>query len=258
MKLSSCAYSYRALLSEGEMTLEQFLDTAVEIGLDGVELTSYYFPEETPDYLHYIKREVFVRGLEVSGTAVGGNFSNAEEADRRKQIEHVEDWLAKSEMLGSPVMRVFAGGAPEGGDPEVAAQWIRDGLAECAETAAAHGVVLGLETHGGLTADAEGTLSLVEPFADNPWVGVNLDFGNLTGDIYGQYAALAPHTVTTHAKVTVRQGDQREAVDYRRVVRIMREAGFRGWLAIEYEEPDDPCVGVPRFAAYLRGCIEDA
>jgi sugar phosphate isomerase/epimerase len=47
-------------------------------------------------------------------------------------------------------------------------------------------------------------------------------------------------------------------VDYRRVVRIMREAGYRGPLAIEYEGTEPPADGVPRFAAYLRGCLVDS
>lgn len=257
MKLACCAFSYRGLLKSGKMTLEQFLDTAVELRFDGVELTQYYFPEETPDYLHHIKREAFVRGLEVSGTAVGGNFSDADEGKRRGQIEHVKDWIAKSEMLGSPVMRVFAGTVPDGVERSSAEQWVRDALAECAEVGAAHGVVLALENHHGLTEDAEGTLALVEPL-DSPWVGINLDFGNFTGDIYGQYSRCAPHTVTTHAKGTVPQGEEREQVDYRRVVRIMREAGYRGYISIEYEEPEEPLAGVSHFAAYLRGCLVDA
>lgn len=258
MKLSCCAYSYRDLLTSGRMTLEEFLDTAVDIGLDGVELTSYYFPDETPDYLHHIKREALVRGLDVSGTAVGGNFSHADEGERRKQIEHVKNWIPKSEMLGSSVMRVFAGGVPEGVERPVAEQWVRDGLAECARVGAEHGVVLALENHGGLTADADGALALIEPFASEPWTGLNLDFGNFTGDIYEQYERCAPHTITTHAKATVRQGEAREYVDYRRVAHIMREAGYRGYLAIEYEELEEPRAGVSRFAAYLRGCLVGA
>jgi sugar phosphate isomerase/epimerase len=240
------------------MTLEGFLGTCAELGFDGVELTQYYFPGEDDDYLHHIKREALRLGLGVSGTAVGGNFSNLDPEARRKQIRHVIDWLAKSEKLGSPVLRVFAGGKPDEVDLKTAQGWVHAGLAECAEVAARHGVVLGLETHGGMTATAEGALALVEPFVDNPWVGINLDFGNLHGDIYAEYAALAPRTVTTHAKTTVRQGEGRELIDYRRVVRMMREVGFRGWLAIEYEDPEDPLVGVDRFAAYLRGCMEDA
>lgn len=258
MKLSCCAYSYRDLLTGGQMTLESFLDTCVELGFDGVELTQYYFPQESDEYLSNLKREVFRRGLEVSGTAVGGNFSNEDAEARLKQIEHVKDWLVKSAKLGSTVMRVFGGAQPDGVDRETAEGWIQEGLAQCAVTAAQCGVVLALENHGGLTGTADGVLRLVEPFADSPWIGINLDFGNFTGDVYEQYARCAPDTVTTHAKATVRQADERVLVDYREVVRVMRQAGYSGWLAIEYEEPDDPVVGVDRFAAYLRGCIVDA
>jgi sugar phosphate isomerase/epimerase len=258
MKLSCCAYSLRDVLTAGKMSMEAFLRTCAELSFDGVELTQYYFPEETDRYLNHIKREAFGLGLDVSGAAVGGNFCNGDPAARRKQIEHVKDWLAKAAKLGGPVLRVFAGGPPQGVDERTARGWVQEGLRECAEMAAHCGVVLGLETHGGLTATAAGTLAILEPFAGNPWVGVNLDFGNLTGDIYAQYAALAPRTVTTHAKVTVQQGDRRELVDYRQVVRILRQAGYDGYLAIEYEEPDDALAGVDRFAAYLRGCLVDA
>jgi len=258
MKLACCAYSYRDLLKSGKMTLEQFLDTAAELGLDGVELTSYYFAEETAEYLNHIKRQTFLRGLDVSGTAVGGNFSQEEADKRRQQVEHVKDWIEKSARLGSSVMRVFAGGVPDGTERATAEMWVRDALEECAEVGARHGVMLGVETHGGLTADADGILALVEPFDDNPWVGINLDFGNFSGDVYEQYARCAPHAITTHAKVSVRQGEEREELDYRRIVRIMREAGYRGYLSIEFEEPQEPTSGVSRFAAYLRGCLVDA
>lgn len=258
MKLACCGYSYRQLLSNDKMTMEGFLDTCRELGFDGVELTQYYFPEETDEYLYHIKREAFVRGLDVCGSAVGGNFSHEDAEKRRGQIEHVKDWLVKSGKLGSPCLRVFAGPQPEGVDLEVARDWVRDGLRECAEVAARSGVILALESHGGLTADADGCLALLEPFEDEPWVGMNLDFGNFTGAVYEQYARCAPFAVTTHAKVTVRQGDEREHIDYRQVVRIMREAGYDGYLSIEFEEAEDPLTGVDRFAAYLRGCIEDA
>ncbi len=257
-KLSCCAYSYRELLTKDKMTLEGFLDTCVELGFDGVELTQYYFPQEDDEYLANLKREVFTRGLGVAGTAIGGNFINEDAEARRKQIDHVKDWLVKSAKLGSPVLRVFAGYQPDGVDLETAEDWVRDGLAECAPVAAECGVVLGLENHGGVTADADGVLRLLDPFADEPWVGLNLDFGNFTGDIYGQYARCAAHAVTTHAKVTVRQGEERERVDYRKIVRLMREAGYARYLSIEFEEREDPVVGVDRFAAYLRGCMVDA
>lgn len=257
MKLATCAYSYRDLLTKGKMTLLEFLDTAADLGFDGVEWTSYYFPETTKQYLTQIKRETFVRGLDISGTATGGNFTDADPAKRKKQIENVKSWIEKSAWLGSSVLRVFAGGCPEGTKREVAEGWVRDGLAECAKLGEKEGVILALENHGGLTADADGTLALVTPL-DSPWIRLNLDFGNFTGDIYSQYAQCAPYAATTHTKVTVRQGDKREKVDYRKVVRIMRDAGYRGYISIEYEEPEPPVDGVDRFAAYLRGCLVDA
>jgi sugar phosphate isomerase/epimerase len=257
MKLGTCAYSYRDLLTNDQMTLEQFLETAVELNFDGVELTSYYFPEETKEYLVKIKRECFVRGLDISGTAVGGNFADPDEANRRAQIDKVKDWVEKSAILGSTVLRVFAGGQPEGVERGVAEDWVRDALAECAVPARREGVILALENHGGLTSDADGTLALVEPLND-PWVGINLDYGNFTGDIYEQFARCAPLTVTTHAKKAYRVGEERDYVDYRKVVRTMLEAGYNGYISIEYEEPEPPIVGVDRFAAYIRGCMADA
>jgi len=261
MKLACCAYSYRQYLTAGEMTLEGFLDTCRDLGFDGVELTQYYFPQETDDYLHRIKRECFVRGLDVSGAAVGGNFAHPDAEARAKQIAHVKDWLPKAARLGAPVLRTFAGPQPDGVDLATARGWVIDGLLECAPIAADCGVALALESHGGLTADADGCLALLGPFADEPWVGMNLDFGNFRGDVYAQYEACAPLAITTHVKETFRAGQGREDVeliDYRRVVRTMREVGYRGYMAIEYESPGDPMIGVDRFAAYLRGCIEDA
>jgi len=258
MKLSCCAYSYRQLFKDGQMALESFLETCAALGFDGVELTQYYFAEETPGYLNHIKRQAFRLGLDVSGAALGGDFGTADEAERDKLVAHVCDWLGKAARLGAPCLRVFGRNQPDGVERETAVGWIRDAIARCAEAAERHGVVLALENHHGLTVDAAGTLQLYEPFLSNPWVGLNLDCGNFTGDIYEQFARCASYTVNVHAKATFRQSDARELVDYRKVVRIMRDAGFDGYMAIEYEEPEPPLTGVDRFAAYLRGCIVDA
>ena len=258
MKLATCAYSYRDLLTKGKMTLEEFMNLAAELNFDGVEWTAYYFPEETKSFLTNIKRETFIRGLDVSGTATGGNFANPDPEQRKAQIAKVKDWIVKSTWLGSSVLRVFAGVCPEGVERAEAEKWVTDGIAECLPLAEEEGVILALENHGGLTADADGTIALITPFDGNPWIRMNLDFGNFTNDIYAQYEKCAPYAATTHTKVTVRQGETRELVDYRRVVRIMQDAGYKGYISIEYEEKEPPIPYVERFASYLRGCIVDA
>ena len=124
-------------------------------------------------------------------------------------------------------------------------------LQECAAYARERGVLLALENHGGLTRTADGTLRLLKA-VDSPALGLNLDFGNFRVDPYAEFAQLAPRTVTTHAKVTSRFGEERREVDYARVRRIMEAAGYRGYISIEFEEKEDPREGVPRFAETLK------
>src|SRR5688500_2162218 len=81
-KFSLAAYSYRSLLqgrqgSQPELTLKDFIDDCAKLGLEGTELTSYYFPKETtPDFVRALRRHAFRLGLDVSGTAIGNEFGH--------------------------------------------------------------------------------------------------------------------------------------------------------------------------------------
>lgn len=254
MRLSCCAYSYRQILQAGEMSLEEFVDTAARIGCEGVELTSYYFPSLDRPYLNSLKRHIHRRGLSVSGTAVGSSFAQADSDKRRDHVRMTKEWIERSVVLGAATLRVFAGPVVEGSSESEAFEWVVECLRECAETAAREGVLLALENHGGITSTADQTLALHRAVASE-WLGINLDFGNFTGDVFGQLAACAPHTVASHAKVRFNGASGRERVDYGRVREIMEAADYCGWLAIEYEEPEDPQVAIPAFANELAGIL---
>src|SRR5262245_39465151 len=79
-KFSLAAYSYRDLLSKkggqpAQLTIEDFITDCAKMGLEGTELTSYYFPADTnATYLRQVKSLCFKLGLDVSGTAVGNDF----------------------------------------------------------------------------------------------------------------------------------------------------------------------------------------
>ncbi len=165
----------------------------------------------------------------------------------------MKEWLDISARLGSPCLRVFVGPAPEGHSEDDALQWAAAGLKQCAAYAEQVGVMIGVENHGGLTATAEGLVRVLKAVASD-WVGALLDFGNYSKDPYAEFELTAPHTIMTHAKPTADFAGTRGYVDYCRVAQIMRKAGYRGFLSIEYEEPgQDAMIEVPRFAAYLRG-----
>ena len=256
MQLSCCAYSYRQALQSGTMSLSDFLRVCRTIEMDGVELTAYYFPTTDAAYLQAVRQEAQGLGLAVSGTAVGNDFAQPEAAKRAEHVAMTKAWIEHSVVLGAPTLRVFAGNVREGQSEAEAFANVVACLQECAEPAAQRGVKLALENHGGLTATAEGTLRLLNA-VDSPALGLNLDFGNFAGDIYGQFAACAPHAVATHAKLHAHNSGAGApiVVDYDRVREIMEAAGYTGFLAIEYEEAEPAETGVPRFAAALHAVL---
>jgi len=251
MRIGCCAYSYRDLLNSGEMTLPDFIETCHQLGLDGVELTAYYFPTTDRPFLNDIKRCCASYGLHVAGTAVGSNFCQADEGKLREQIDMTKQWIDHSVVLGAPCIRVFAGPVPEGHTEDEAVAWAVAAMRECAEYGAQRGVIVALENHGGITATAPQVLRLVRE-VNHSWFGLNLDFGNFR-DPATEFAPVAKHAVTTHAKVTHHDASgQPQRVDYCFARQVMDAVGYKGYISIEFEEPEDPREGVPAFVEELK------
>jgi sugar phosphate isomerase/epimerase len=154
-KFSLAAYSYRDLF-KGETpqaTLFDFVSDCAKYGLEGTELTSYYFPKAvTHDYLRQLKQHCFRLGLDVSGTAVGNDFGHPPGEARQKEIANTKKWIEFAAILGAPVIRIFAGHDKKDVPPAQSHSLMVSGIEECCEHAGRHGVHLALENHGGPTA----------------------------------------------------------------------------------------------------------
>lgn len=260
IKVGCAAYSYRAYLKgeSPEMSIETFLETAADIGCDGVELTSYYFPPDvSSSYINRIKRKAFLLGLDVSATSVGNKFTLPPGDERVAQISSVKRWIELGAMMGAPCIRIFAGGAPEGVSEEQAIKWVVECIGECIPLAEKHGVVIALENHHGVTSTPEQVLSIINAVGSE-WVGLNLDTGNFrTKDPYADLEKVAPFAVTTHFKTEMFPEGAKEKVpaDLGRIVRILRDAGYRGYLTLEYEASEDPKVAVPKTIAAMKQAV---
>lgn len=260
IKLSCAAYSFRRFLTgdQPEMTLDDFIDRCAEMNLDACELTSYYFPKQiTPEYLAHLKHRTFMKGLDVSGTAVGNNFSLPPGDEREKQIAHVKRWVDYAVGFGAPCIRIFAGGVPKGHGEAEARRWCVEAIRQCCAYAAERGVFLALENHGGLTTTADGLLQLIAQ-VESPWFGVNLDTGNFrsSSDPYAELAKAAPYAITVQVKTEVHPaGGSKQPADLARIVGILRDVGYRGYIALEYEAAEDPRDAVPRYCDELRRLI---
>ena len=261
MKLGLAAYSMRRYLqrdpqSEGAMDMMGFVDWAGTLDLDGVEPTSYYFPEQiTGDYLARLKRRCHINGLAITGGAIRNNFTLSPGDKLEHWFEHVQQWAEHYEALGAPVIRVFAGRPPEGVSEEQAIERCIPNLERACEAAGRHGVMLALENHDFLM-DVERMMAIVEGVR-SPWFGVNLDSGNFRSEHpYRDLERIAPYAVNAQIKTRVRMGDERRPADFGRIVGILRDAGYRGYAVLEYEAEEDPYTAVPRYLEALREQIE--
>ena len=267
MKLSLAAYSYRKYLTDSRrarspvaspMTLDDFVDLCGQLDLEGTELTSYYIPEPvSAEYLRRLRRRAFLLGLGISGTAIGNTFTHPPGPAREKEIAHVRKWIDHSVDLGAPVIRIFAGEVQKGTTEEQARAWCIETIQRSCEYAGQRGVILALENHGGIVATASQLISIVKA-VDSEWFGVNWDSGNFRGDPYRELAETAPYAVTAQIKTTVHTAQGERPADLGRVIGILKEARYRGFVALEYEGEEDPRTAVPRYLAELRRLIGPA
>jgi sugar phosphate isomerase/epimerase len=258
IRLSIAAYSYRKYLAlnlkpKPPMTLDDLIDQSAAMNLDAVELTAYYFLETTPEYLARLKGHCTRLGLDVSGTAVGNNFCRSDPAKLRAEIESVKRWVEHTSRLGGKTIRIFAGNPDKGDTEEKARARCIEAIQEACDHAGKYGVYLALENHGGITNTIDQTLTLVRAVRHD-WFGVNWDTGNFhSADPYADLEKLAPYAVTVQIKTEIqREKMPKEPSDLARLIGILRAAGYRGYVALEYEAAEDPKTAVPRVMETLK------
>jgi len=257
MRLSLAAYSFRNVLAlrqgRQEMSLDQFIDMASAWPLDAVELTGYYFPQTTPEYLARIKGHCTRQGLDMSGSAVGNNFCVTDAARLRQEIANTKQWIEHTARMGGKTLRIFAGTVAGTDTEERARGRVVEAIQECCTHAAQFGVYLALENHGGITSTPAQLLAIVRAVRSE-WFGVNLDTGNFhTADPYADLEQIAPYAVVVQMKTEIqRMGQGNEEADLRRLFGILRNANYRGYVALEYEARADPRTAVPAALRTMR------
>jgi|688.fasta_scaffold113353_2 sugar phosphate isomerase/epimerase len=263
LKLSLAAYSFNRQLAKrgtpeeiamAEMTLEKFIEFCAAQGLGATELTGYYFPREISNaYLLNIRALTHRLGLSISGTAIGNDFCVAEGEARDKQLAECREWIDYAAIMGAPAIRIFAGKVPNGDTEEAAIERCAAGINESLKYAATKGVYLALENHGGITATPEQMLNIIRKVDSSPWFGVNFDSGNFqTEDPYADLAKIAPYAVNAQIKASIAPGGKKQPADLPRIVDILKNAGYRGFVALEYEEQESPFEAIPKILDQLR------
>jgi len=261
LRLSIAAYSYRKYLDlkakpQPSMTLEDFAEIAAGLELDAIEPTGYYFAETTPEYLARLKGKCTRLGLDISGSAVGNNFCISDPAKLKEQIANVKKWTEHTSLLGGKALRVFAGNVEKGDTEEKARARCIEAIQECCDHGAKFGVCRALENHGGIVTTADQLLSIVKA-VKHDWFGVNLDTGNFhSADPYADLEKLVPYAVNVQIKTEiVRANKQKEDADLKRLIDMLKQGGYRGYVALEYEAAEEPKTAIPKHIETLKKLV---
>ncbi|QGJ68755.1 Xylose isomerase domain-containing protein TIM barrel [Planctomycetales bacterium 10988] len=246
--------------TEGKLDLMDFLDYCAELGLDAAELTSYFFPGQvTRRYLHQLKRRAYVLGLDISGGAMGNNFGHPPESDEaQEQMKYFQTWIDHFAEIGAPVVRVFATrGKFKGVTEEEILSNVMANLELALPYAEKRGVMLGLENHDFLQ-NVDYLVQIMKTI-DSPWLNVMWDSANLkpTPDPYAELAKIAPYAVVAQVKVMTHVNGEPAPADFGRMIQILNDAHYRGYLVLEYEEKEDPYTAIPHFLNDVRTALEE-
>jgi sugar phosphate isomerase/epimerase len=260
LKLSLAAYSYRKYLTGAgkSMDLFDFVSLAADLGLDAIEPTAYYFPEDvSAEYLHRLRQRAFLLGLDISGTAIMSDFCVPAGPDADKELAHARNWIDHAAQLCAPVIRLLSGNWIQGTPDEELEQRVVDRINSLVPYARDRGVVLALENHGGgVTVSADQLVRIARGVKGDNF-GVNLDTGNFHGeDPYAELAQAAPYAVNVQVKTEIRRkGKMKEPADLEKVIGILRGAKYSGYVVLEYTADEDPKTAVPRYIKQLRSLI---
>ena len=191
LRTAICAYSFREALKKKTMTYDDLVRLAVELDVDGLDLTVYWFPSTSDEFLLPLRRLAYKNGVEIYSISIRSDMCRPTEELRDREAAWLERWVEVAAKLGAGHIRVFGGDVPNGSTEDQAAEWVVSILKRAAEYSGKKGVILGLENHGGITSKAERVVQIVKA-VNSPWVGINLDTGNFDSDTYARSKPVCP------------------------------------------------------------------
>lgn len=224
-----------------------FPKMAAAYGIKTIELVNTFYYSKAKDMAYW---EAFKKACDEAGVKVGlimcdalGNLGDADPEVRAQTVENHHAWVDIASYLGAKTIRVNAAGE---GTPEEVAVNAADGLRKLGEYGASQGISIVVENHGGYSSDGKWLSGVMEKAAMEN-VGTLPDFGNFClergpdgclnqYDPYLGLEEIMPYAKGVSAKANDFDADGNETTkDFQRMMKIVKEAGFKGYVGIEYE-----------------------
>jgi sugar phosphate isomerase/epimerase len=209
-------------------------------GITAVEYVNQFFPSPGKDYAQELLKRTEEIGVKNILIMVDneGNLGEQEEVKRKQAVENHYKWVECAQILGCHSIRVNAGG--RGPEMDVAHAAVKS-LTELSRFAADYGINVIVENHGGYSSRASWLTAVIRA-TGMVNCGTLPDFGNFriseqeSYDTYLGVKELMPLAKGVSAKSHDFDENGNETTkDYYRLLRIVKDAGFRGYIGIEYE-----------------------
>ena len=249
-QISLAEWSLHRTLFAKQLDALDFAKAAYDFGIEAVEYVNQFFKDKARDrkYLSEMKKragDVGVKNLLIMIDNEGA-LGDPVVAERQQAVENHYPWVEAAQFLGCHSIRV---NAHSSGSYEEQLELVADGLRKVTEFGAVHQINVIVENHGGYSSNGTWLSALIRK-VNHPRCGTLPDFGNFNlgnGRQYDRYKGveeLMPFAKGVSAKSLDfdEQGNEIN-IDYRRMMKIVITAGYRGYVGIEYSgsglsEPD--------------------
>lgn len=242
-KISLAQWSLHRAFRNNKLDNLDFAKTSkMEFGIDAIEYVNQFFKDKANDqsYLGEMKKRAADLGVKSVLIMIDGEgaLGDADEAKRTKAVENHYKWVEAAKFLGCHSIRV---NAQSGGTYDEQIERAADGLRRLSEFGDQHGINVIVENHGGNSSNGQWLAATIKK-ANHPRCGTLPDFGNFRikeGEEYDRYKGvteLMPFAKAVSAKSHDfdEQGNETKT-DYEKMMKIVLDAGYHGYVGIEYE-----------------------
>ena len=242
-KISLAEWSLNKALFGGKLDNLDFPKVAKnDYGIEGVEFVNQFFKDKANDsaYLADLKGRADGEGVTCVLIMIDGegNIGDPDKTARMKAVDNHKKWVDAAKSLGCHAIRINTGDNYSADDAKTAAEGCRP-LAEYGQQA---GIEIICENHGGPSSNPDALLALIKAVGSDNF-GTLPDFGNFPNqdhkyqvDVYKAVDRMMPHAKGVSAK-SYDFGDNggETSLDYPRLLKIVTDSGYNGWVGIEYE-----------------------
>jgi L-ribulose-5-phosphate 3-epimerase len=252
-KISLAQWSINGPLRKGTMQHLDFAKIARSVGIDAIEYVNQFFMDKATDTAYLREMNTRAAGEGVTQVLImcdnEGRLGDPDPALRTTAVENHYKWVEAARTLGCHAIRV---NAYSEGTPDEQSRLVADGMNRLCRFADGHDIDVVIENHGGLSSNAAWLMRTIR-MADHPRAGTLPDFGNFrisrvdrnnpdapieSYDSYQGVREMMPLAKGVSVKPTVWDAHGKSGpIDLDRMMRIVVEAGYRGYCGIEHGRP---------------------